>query len=72
MKLPFFHPEAEKEYADAAIYYTEIDPELGGRFYDERDRLIRDIRNNPEQFFCVEFIFLQALFQRGPICRDIR
>lgn len=72
MKLPFFHPEAEKEYADAAIYYTEIDPELGGRFYDEMERLIRDIRNNPEQFFCVEVTFLQALFQRVPICSDIR
>jgi len=58
MKLPCFNPEAEKEYADAAIYYTEIDPELGGRFYDEMERLIRDIRNNPEQFFlCRVYLF---------------
>jgi hypothetical protein len=27
-----FHPEAAEEYADAANYYTQISPELGGRF----------------------------------------
>jgi hypothetical protein len=42
-----FHPDAEGEYADAASYYARINPALGGRFYDEIERLIRDIRQQP-------------------------
>jgi hypothetical protein len=30
-----FHPEADEEHANAAEYYTRIEPELGQRFYDE-------------------------------------
>ena len=44
MKPHVFHPAADAEYADAAAYYYRISPELGGRFYDEIERLIRDIR----------------------------
>jgi len=29
MKPHSFHPDAEKEYADAAAYYAGIEPELG-------------------------------------------
>ncbi len=50
MKPHAFHPEAAKEYADAAKYYTQIDPELSGRFYDEIERLIQDIRREPQRF----------------------
>lgn len=50
MKRHAFHHEAEEEYADAAEYYAGIEPELGGRFYDEIERLIRDVRQNPERF----------------------
>ena len=50
MKRHLFHPEAEKEYADAANYYFRINPELAGRFYDEIERLIVDIRMQPEWF----------------------
>jgi hypothetical protein len=45
-----FHPEAAEEYGDAADYYTRIYPELGGRFYDEMERLIQDIRREPQRF----------------------
>jgi toxin ParE1/3/4 len=45
-----FHPEADEEYADAARYYVRIDPELGGRFYDEMERLVDDIRQQPDRF----------------------
>ena len=38
MKPHAFHPEAAEEYADAANYYTQIYPELGGRFFDEISR----------------------------------
>ncbi len=50
MKPHSFHPHAEKEYTDAAAYYAGIDPELGGRFYDEMERLIQDIRKHPDLF----------------------
>ena len=50
MKPHAFHPEAEGEYAEAAEYYHRINPELGGRFYDEMERLILDIRREPQRF----------------------
>lgn len=43
MKPHSFHP-------DAAAYYAGIEPELGGRFYDEMERLIQDIRKQPNLF----------------------
>jgi len=46
-----FHPEAEAEYADAASHYTDIDPELGGRFFDEIDRLISELQQEPTRFW---------------------
>jgi hypothetical protein len=45
-----FHPEAEAEYTKAAKYYSEVYTELGGRFYDEMERLIGDIRRDPKRF----------------------
>lgn len=51
MKPHIFHPAADAEYAAAAIYYAGIDPELGGRFYDEMERLIRDVRKQPDRFW---------------------
>jgi hypothetical protein len=50
VKRHTFHPEAEKEYADAANYYFQINPDLAGRFYDEIERLILDIRTQPQRF----------------------
>ena len=50
MKRHAFHREAEQEYADAADYYAGIDPELGRRFYDEIERLIHDVRKQPDRF----------------------
>ena len=50
MKPPAFHPEAEQKYAQAAKYYSEVDPDLGGRFYDEMERLIQDVRRDPKRF----------------------
>ena len=40
MKPHYFHPDAAKEYAAAADYYFKIQRELGGRFYEEIERLI--------------------------------
>ena len=50
MKPYAFHPEAEEEYADSARYYAKIGADMGGRFYDEIERLISDVRRHPERF----------------------
>ena len=55
MKRHAFHREAEEEYADAAEYYSGNEAELGGRFYDEIEGLIRDIRQLPERFRVFDF-----------------
>lgn len=50
MKSHTFHPEADEEYADAATHYANIAPELGGRFYDEIERLISEACAAPHRF----------------------
>ena len=50
MKSYGFHPEAAEEYAAAARHYARINLELGGRFYDEIERLIADLRGQPDRF----------------------
>ena len=48
MKHYRFHPEAANEYSEATFFYRRIDPELGRRFFEEIESLIRDVRLNPE------------------------
>ncbi len=50
MKTHAFHPEADAEYAEAAKYYAQIRPELGGRYYDEIEATIAAICAHPRQF----------------------
>ena len=50
MKARAFHVEADEEYTQAAEYYSGINSELGGRFYDEIERLILDVRRQPQRF----------------------
>ena len=50
MKPYVFHPEAAEEYTEAARYYVSISPELGGRFFDEIERVIQDVHHQPERF----------------------
>ena len=50
MKPHRFHPEADEEYAEAAAYYANLGPELGGRFYDEIERVIDDVCAAPGLF----------------------
>jgi hypothetical protein len=59
MKPHGFHREALEEYAQAAEDYAKIDPDLGGRFYDEIERLIGDACRDPLLFRRI----------RGPIRR---
>jgi hypothetical protein len=42
-----FHREAEAEYLRAAQEYTAVSPELGGRFFDEMERLISEVCRRP-------------------------
>jgi len=50
VKPPRFHPEADGEYAEAAAHYADFDPELGGRFCDEIERLIAEGCATPQRF----------------------
>lgn len=51
MKPYAFHPEADEEYAEAATYYVEQGgTNLGGRFYDEIERVIAEITAAPHRF----------------------
>jgi plasmid stabilization system protein ParE len=45
-----FHPEADEEYTAAATYYAAISRDLGGRFYDEIEGLIAEVRAAPQRF----------------------
>ena len=50
MKPHGFHREANAEYAAASEYYARISPELGGRFYDEIERLIAEACAHPRMY----------------------
>lgn len=50
MKPHAFHPEADAEYAEAAGYYARTDSDLGGRFFEEIESLLRDICEDPARF----------------------
>lgn len=50
MKPYRFHPEADDEYAAAAAHYANIGAELGGRFFDEIERLIAEVCATPHRF----------------------
>jgi len=61
-----FHPEAIEEYAKAAEYYAAINPELGGRFYDEVDGLVVAVCQQPQRFFQIDPPLRRALARRFP------
>ena len=44
------HEEAQAELFVALEYYSAISPELGGRFYDEIERLLREVCEHPQRF----------------------
>ena len=53
MKPHGFHREAREEYVQAAQDYAAVSPELGGRFYDEIERLIAEVCQWPEAYRCI-------------------
>ena len=66
MKPYAFHPEASQDYTQAAERYAAIAPELGGRFYDEIERLIGQVRRQPERFLRVSPLARRALARKFP------
>ena len=50
MKPHVFHPAADEEYFRAVQFYVAVAPELGRRLYDEIERLIQEVRLQPERF----------------------
>ncbi len=50
MKPHGFHREAEAEYLQAAQDYAAVSLELGGRFYDEMERLIAEVCHHPGMY----------------------
>jgi toxin ParE1/3/4 len=51
VKRHIFHPDASEEYTVAVQFYRGIDPHLGQRFFDEMERVISQIRQQPEWYW---------------------
>lgn len=66
MKQHTFHPAADAEYTEAARYYAKIGPELAGRFYDDVEEIIRQLRTQPERFRRVSPLVRRALCENFP------
>jgi hypothetical protein len=50
VKPAAFHREADAEFIEALQHYTDINPELGGRFYDIIKGLIAEACQTPGTF----------------------
>ncbi len=50
MKPYVLHPEADLEYTAAAEHYAAISLPLAGKFFDEIERLIADVRARPQTY----------------------
>lgn len=44
------HEEAQDEFLAALDHYATISPDLGERFYDEIERLMREVCAAPQRF----------------------
>ena len=66
MKPHAFHPDAGAEYTRAVEHYVSIAPELGNRFYDEIERLITEIRRQPDRFLRLHPPARRALSREFP------
>ena len=66
MKPHVFHLDADAEYTRAVQYHAGIRPELGSRLYDEIERLIQEIRRQPDRFFRFSPPARRALSRKFP------
>jgi plasmid stabilization system protein ParE len=61
-----FHPEAQQELIEAAIWYDDRQEGLGDRFIDAVSAQVVDICDMPERFPVVHNDVRQALLRRFP------
>lgn len=66
MKPHRFHPEADAEYAEAAIHAEAQLPGLGSQLFDEIEAVILAIREHPQRGRSVEAPFRRVLAPRFP------
>ena len=61
-----FHPEAELEYTRAVEHYAAIRAELGNRFFDQIEQLVRKVRADPQRFAPIRPPIRRALARDFP------
>lgn len=61
-----FHPEARREYRDAAAYYEAARPGLGAAFTLEIESVIEQITASPERWRSFEDDVRRCLARRFP------
>ena len=66
MKPYRFHREADAEFTQALHYYSNLSPELGGRFYDEVSQMIAEICAHPQRYRQIEPAVRRHLARRFP------
>ncbi len=62
----YFHPEALKEYSDAAQYYSEISPSLASAFITQVENGINQILLYPQAWQPIETDVRRCLIKRFP------
>lgn len=65
-RLASFHPEAQQELIDAAIWYDDRRDGLGDSFIDAVFAQVVDICKTPERFPAVHNNVQQAMLRRFP------
>jgi toxin ParE1/3/4 len=66
MKQVVFHPLAEKELIDAAVYYEEQEPGLGKKYLTEVEHAINFISQYPEAGFTVRGFLRRLTLPKFP------
>jgi plasmid stabilization system protein ParE len=61
-----FHPEAEKEYAEAVRYYLEISPQLAAGFVAEVEHGVKTICRRPLAWRIIDRDVRRYLIHRFP------
>lgn len=64
--LLIFHPEAEKEYIEAYMWYEEKSEGLGTRFESMVEKKLERIQDNPEIFGYTKGLYREALVDVFP------
>ena len=65
-RIAFFHPEAQQELIDAAVWYDDRREGLGDEFIDAVSALVAEIRSMPERFPVVHDDVRQGILRRFP------